>query len=441
MADVGDMGEVGDAGGVGIDVASGTDPGRLDALHLLIQRASQQRGRLVQTISQQCLGRLPHYQGLPDALLEEIEQSIQHHLALLHHVTLETGRSLTDEDLERSRQTARERAAQGVPLGEFLMFFHVGLRVAWEDLIERAGDDPWQRLALLDRVSAVILNQQLLMAALTEAYVRESARLSRFRERDLDEFFRLLLAQDTLIPALELRARALGIDLTGSWSVAVFAPSQPRAASDPPPDPNEACEQLRALESDLPRASQPPVPSSAEVRVGRWQGGLAALVPEGADPAALETVARTQLGEHGRVGLGDPVRQSELSRSAHQALRALELGPSLDPSGCVYRYADVAVADLIQTDSATARAFMHHVLGPLADEENANPVQLETLDALARHGYRVKLAAADLGIHPHTLSYRIGQLRSRLGLDLDGSGMRLRIQLALLVRRTLYPSD
>lgn len=429
-----------DAGDIGIDIeidigiasgtASDTDAGRPDPLHLLIRRASRERDRLVRTIGQQCLQQLPHYQELPGALLEEIDRNIDHHLALFHHVTLEIGRSLSDEDLDWSRRTARERAAQGVPLGEFLMFFHVGLRVAWEDLIERAGDDPWQRLALLDRVAAVITNQQLLMAALTEAYVRESERLSRFREGDLEELFRLLLAQGTPIPALELRARSLGIDLAASWSVAVFAPSQPRTASEPPVDPAEARDQIRALESDLPRGLE------EDVWIGRWQGGLAALVPEGTDPASLEAVARTQLGEHGRVGLGEPARRGKLARSARQALRALELGPSLDPSGRVHRYADVAVADLIQTDSATARAFMHHVLGPLA-EENANPTQIETLDALARHGYRIKLAAADLGIHPHTLSYRIGQLRARLGLDLEDPDTRLRLQLALLVRRTL----
>lgn len=427
-----------DAGDVGIDdlaigIASGTgteDPGRPDALHLLIQRASRERGGLVRTIGQQCLQQLPHYQDLPAALLEEIDRNIDHHLALFHHVTLEIGRSLSEEDLDWSRRTARERATQGVPLGEFLMFFHVGLRVAWEDLIERAGGDPWQRLALLDRVDAVITNQQVLMAALTEAYVRESERLSRFRERDLDDLFRLLLAQDTPIPALELRARSLGIDLAASWSVAVFAPSQARTASEPPVDPAEARDQIRTLETDPARATE------SEVWVGRWQGGLAALVPQEADPASLESVARTQLGEHGRVGLGEPARNGDLVRSARQALRALELGPTLDASGRVHRYADVAVADLIQTDSETARAFTHHVLGPLA-EESANPNQIETLEALARHGYRIKLAAADLGIHPHTLSYRIGQLRSRLGLDLEDPETRLRLQLALLVRRTL----
>jgi sugar diacid utilization regulator len=422
-----------DAGDIVIEIASGTDePGRPDALHRLIQRASRERNRLVRTIGQQCLQQLPHYEDLPAALLEEIDRNIDHHLALFHHVTLEIGRSLTGDDLDWSRRTARERANQGVPLGEFLMFFHVGLRVAWEDLIERAGDDPWQRLALLDRVDAVITNQQVLMAALTEAYVRESERLSRFRERDLDDLFRLLLAQDTPTPALELRARSLGIDLAASWSVAIFAPSQPRPASQPQVDPAEAREQIRALEPDLARETQ------GDVWIGRWQGGLAALVPQEMDPASLESVARTQLGEHGRVGLGEPARNGDLARSGRQALRALELGPSLASSGRVHRYADVAVADLIQTDSETARDFTHHVLGPLA-EEDANPTQIETLEALARHGYRIKLAAAELGIHPHTLSYRIGQLRSRLGLDLEDPETRLRLQLALLVRRTLSP--
>ena len=58
---------------------------------------------------------------------------------------------------------------------------------------------------------------------------------------------------------------------------------------------------------------------------------------------------------------------------------------------------------------------------------------LETLRQLAAHSYSVKLAAAALSVHPHTLSYRARQIRRRFGLDLDDPETRLRVQLALRI--------
>ena len=46
---------------------------------------------------------------------------------------------------------------------------------------------------------------------------------------------------------------------------------------------------------------------------------------------------------------------------------------------------------------------------------------------------RRKVAAAALGIHPHTLSYRLNRLRERYGIDLDDYEVRLRVELALLI--------
>ena len=46
---------------------------------------------------------------------------------------------------------------------------------------------------------------------------------------------------------------------------------------------------------------------------------------------------------------------------------------------------------------------------------------------------RRKVAAAALGIHPHTLSYRLNRLREHFGIDLDDYDVRLRVELALLI--------
>ena len=392
-----------------------------DELHNLIRRAYRTRRTRARIIIEDCLERLPHYRGAPETLLAEVGKSIVHHLGMLYRVTLETGRSLSSEDLEASRQTARKRASQGVPLGEFLTFFLVGLTRAWEHLMASVGDDPVLGAQLLDRVTAVISNQTQLMTAVTEAYVEERERLARFREQDLDDFVQLLLAEEAVPNVLEARARALGVALDEPCAVAIFGPPTPGGSESPSVGPDDV---MRRLAARMP---------GANVRVGRSREGFIALLPEAPGPEALAATVEILLGDDGRVGIGSPGLGIEgLRRSARQALRALRVGMGLPGARRLHTYWDVAVLDLIGIDSAGAQEFMRSVLGPLATPSGGK-TSLETLRQLAASGYRLKTAAAALSVHPHTLSYRLKQIRRRLGLDLDDPEVRLRVQLALLI--------
>jgi sugar diacid utilization regulator len=391
-----------------------------DELHELIQKAQRTRRSRARLIVDDCLERLPHYRHLPESLLAEVKESVLHHLGLLYRVTLEIGRPLGESDLAYSRALAARRAAQGVPMGEFLTFFLVGLTRAWEHLIACAGDDPRLRDQLLERVSAVISNQTQLMTVLTEAYVEERERRSRFREQDLDDFVQLLLAPEAVPELMAARATGLGIGLEEPRVVAILggAPAPEGGAGVGPEDVR------RRLSARL---------LGAEVFVGRSREGFVALLPEAAEPKALAATVEDLLGEPGRAGMGGAARDVEgLRRSAREALRALRLGAGLRGGARVRAYTEVAVLDLIGADSAAAEEFMHGVLGPLA-APGVPPSYLETLRELAAHNYSVKVAAASLSVHPHTLSYRARQIRRRFGLDLDDPETRLRVQLALRI--------
>ena len=76
--------------------------------------------------------------------------------------------------------------------------------------------------------------------------------------------------------------------------------------------------------------------------------------------------------------------------------------------------------------------FVRRVLGSLSATRTGE-TYLETLRQLSANAYRVKPAAAALSVHPHTLTYRVKQIRHRFGLDLDDPEVRLRVQLALLI--------
>ena len=107
-----------------------------DEFHDLIRRAYRTRKTRARIIVDDCLGAPPALPPpAPTPCAPKCWRNVLHHLALVYRVTLETGRSLTDDDLEPSRKLARLRASQDVPLGEFLTFFLVGLTVVWDHLI------------------------------------------------------------------------------------------------------------------------------------------------------------------------------------------------------------------------------------------------------------------------------------------------------------------
>jgi sugar diacid utilization regulator len=400
-----------------------------DEFHELIRRAYRTAQSRARIIVDDCLELVPHYRRLPDSLLAEVRGNVLHHLALFYRVTLETGRTLTDEDLEPSRKLARLRASQDVPLGEFLTFFLVGLPVIWKDLMASVADNPALRSQLLDRVEPIISNQTQLMTALTEAYVEERERLSRFREQDLDDFFQLLLSEEAMENALEVRARALGIPFDEPRSIAIFA----RATSAGSEGASVGLEDVRR---DL--AGRMP---AAEIWVGRYREGFVGLLGEDPDPDVLAAAAEGFLGEEARVGLGSAGREiAGVRRSAREALRAFQIGASVHQTERVHRYADLAVLDLVGVGSPHADDFVHRVLGSLA---TAGPkkMYLETLRALAANGYRNKPAAVALSVHPHTLSYRVKQIRQLFGIDLQDPEIRLRVHLALHILDAQAPAS
>jgi DNA-binding PucR family transcriptional regulator len=214
------------------------------------------------------------------------------------------------------------------------------------------------------------------------------------------------------------RAIALGIPLDEDMSVALFGPLPAIGSDGPSLSPGQFRERLSAR-------------LHADVWTGRSRHGFVALLPGIADPKHLAATSEDLLGGEGRVGVGTTGRDVEgLRRSAAQALRALGMGLVVGGADPVHPYAEVAVLDLVGAGSGAADDFARGVLGVLPD---ASPTHLETLRQLCAHNHSIKLAAAALGVHPHTLSYRLKQIRRRFGLDLDDAEVRLRVHLALLI--------
>jgi sugar diacid utilization regulator len=126
-----------------------------------------------------------------------------------------------------------------------------------------------------------------------------------------------------------------------------------------------------------------------------------------------------------------------ISRSYLEAQQALETGRKLRPDGVVHRHDEVIPHLLLAQNPHLAQRFVVHSLGRLMDPKLRNREQLlETLEAFLGLG-SVKDASAALGLHRHTVLYRLEKVRELLGADFELPATRFRLQFALELRKLI----
>ncbi|WP_328359036.1 helix-turn-helix domain-containing protein [Mycobacterium sp. NBC_00419] len=149
------------------------------------------------------------------------------------------------------------------------------------------------------------------------------------------------------------------------------------------------------------------------------------------DPVALD-VAGLPAGV--RIAVSDPGWGLKGFRSSHieanQARRVVSLsGPR---AATVTRYRDVALAALSSVDADQAVAFVHRVLGPLAEDDESTYRVAMTLAVYLEENRSPARAAQRLTVHPNTVSYRVNQAETILGRDIDTDALELSMALTLL---------
>jgi PucR family transcriptional regulator, purine catabolism regulatory protein len=130
-----------------------------------------------------------------------------------------------------------------------------------------------------------------------------------------------------------------------------------------------------------------------------------------------------------RVGVGRPASGTGLGRSLLEARAALDA-----VAGPVASYQDLGSLELLLSlPGAALEAFVARVLGPAT----GNSWLLESLAALLDSGCRWSEAADRLGVHRHTLRYRMDQLRKQTGRHPDDPAQRMELWLALKAKQAL----
>jgi len=376
--------------------------------------------------------------GIPpqrDAIVRACEAGLDLFLA-----TAREARPATQEELRRVAQLGILQARSSQSVEPILAAYRMAARVAWDEILRA-----WRGHAEATP-EAIMLVANYVFAALDQVAAEVTKTYLHAREQHLQRGTRAharlfhSLISDNFDSELELQRQALAINtsLSQSGYVAVVCKLVlgNRDGERGGQALAEVAESLETRRGTLLLATDPstlavlwPAESLSDVdSVRHFVAELQVQVEQRAG----------QLGAHVRAGLGGyhPGLHG-VARSYLEAQQAFETGRKLRPDSVIHGHDEVIPQLVLTQNPLLAERFVTHSLGRLMDPKVRNREQLlGTLEAYLAKG-SVKEAAAALGLHRHTVLYRLEKLKELLGGDLDVPATRLRLQLALDLRKLL----
>jgi hypothetical protein len=334
----------------------------------------------------------------------------------------------------------------GRSLDALLSAYRLGSRLAWRRFVEAGvagGLEPDAIYALGEAIFAYI---DELSAESAEGYAEEQSASAGERQRLRRRLVRLL-AQDppadeeTVLAAAAaagwplpravaalvtspVRSEEAGPDRAAvAGAVAVAAPGA--APSGLPPATSEVAAEADALAARLARRV-------GEEAIGAGVERLAlVLVPDPGAPARPSRLRAAVEGRPAAFGPSVPLARAGVSVRRAIATHALLMAGRLGATDFA-RAEEHLPALVIAADPILGAELAEQRLAPLAALPDGPRARLtETLRAWLDRPGQVQAVAAELGVHPQTVRYRVRQLRELFGDALEDPEARFELGLAL----------
>lgn len=326
------------------------------------------------------------YRELPEPVVEgQILEVSRHNLELFFRA-LADERPVSDEELRPFQESARRRAAEGLPLEDLLHAYRLGGRMGWEALMAVAT--PEEQAALVPTVARLMEYVDRVSDAVTATYHDERRHLLSDEERRLNELFQALLGGAALDEELRELAGQIGLPL-----VERYRPFVIQLAGGPAHGHSQLALRLRQQgRLALPGAD-----------------GVAGISAAESGPPVVQAPAV--------VAVGEPARPGTLAASLDDARTLLDLALRVGLDG-VLSVGDYLPELLLERSPGLASALERRALGPLADySERRSADLLETLEVFMKAGLDRRGAAETLHVHPNTLDYRLRRVEELTGLS------------------------
>lgn len=371
----------------------------------------------------------------PEAIAKTCEAGLDLFLG-----TAREGRPAEPEELRRVAQLGILQARSSQSVEPILAAYRIAARVAW-DAILRAwrGHPEVTPEALMITANYVFAALDQVAAEVTKTYLQAREQHMQRGTRARARLFHALIS-DNFDSELELQKQALALNMplgaTGYVATICTLMIGPREGAR---GGDSLAEVVSSLELPRHAISHTTDPTTLVIL---WPADSARSVDGAADfVMQMNSEAINRSGKpraHVRAGIGGYHSGLRgISRSYLEAQQAVEAGRKLHPEGIVHRHDEVIPYLLMSQNPVLAERFVRETLGALLEPSTRNRDQLmETLEAHLDSG-SVKDSAAELKLHRHTVLYRLDRLRELLGRNLDEPATRLRLQLAIGLRKLL----
>ena len=165
--------------------------------------------------------------------------------------------------------------------------------------------------------------------------------------------------------------------------------------------------------------------------VAEWEKGRVVVLmpPAEGDVRTLESLLRRIPLARGAVS--DPVPGRELPQAWGQVRSVFNSAPG--SAGKLAFASDVATAGLMRhLDNEEARGWAQALLAPLTERDRVSKIDMRaTLRTFLANNGQSDSSASALGIHRHTLRYRMGKVAEALNRDMDDPSTRAELWIAL----------
>src|SRR5258708_6417358 len=376
--------------------------------------------------------------GVPprrDAIAKACEAGLDLFLA-----TAREARPATQEELRRVAQLGILQARSSQSVEPILAAYRIAARVAWEEILRAwRGHPEATPEAIMLTANYVFAALDQVAAEVTKTYLHAREQHMQRGTRARARLFHALIS-DNFDSELELQKQALALNMPIAATGYVAVVSKLVVGNGDGARGGESLAEV-AASLDSPRGAMHhvtdpstmvtlwPAESSKDVEAARQF--VTRLHKEAVDRSGPAR-ARVRAGIGGyHAGLRG------ISRSYLEAQQAIEAGRKLRPEAVAHGHDEVIPHLVLAQNPMLAERFVAHTLGPLLDPKTRSRDQLlQTLEAYLANG-SVKDAAAALNLHRHTVLYRLDKLRELLGGDFDVPASRLRLQLALYLRKLI----
>ena len=349
------------------------------------------------------VAEIPGYAELPEAIIRgQVRETAQGSMELFKRMI--TDPSLpTEEDLHQIRASARNRASEGLALGDLLLAYRIGREVAWEAFVGAARTHE-ERAALLIAVQVMMTYVDRLSAAVAETYLAESQHMMIEDSRLVAELIEVLSSEDEVDRELRRFASRLGTPIVEAYLP--FA--------------------LTVIDAPAHLHSQ----IAASLRL---QGVLARTEGDAVVGLAVpEVSAETLHGGRALLVLRDPTRRADLGTALSEARMLLSLARRRGQTSGLVDETKLALPLLLARSPKVAAELHERVIGPLAAYEDSRGSDLlKTIRVYFTHGLNRGRAAKALQVHPNTLDYRLGRIEELCSLSLSDPEDIARVELAL----------